>query len=59
VSFIRASDDIGFWYRFWRVYREKRTDQHPRSPRSFRMPRWAAAQIAWRQAMNARDCGCG
>lgn len=23
-----------------------------------RMPRWAAAQIAWRQAWNAKDCGC-
>lgn len=54
MALIRDPDTVGFVRRFCRVYREKRKDQHPKSPLPFRMPRWAAAQIAWHQACNAK-----
>jgi hypothetical protein len=73
VALIRASEHIGFVPRLIRVYREKRakvpvleypvydlaTNEHVGQlrPMHRRMPRWAAAQIAWRQARNAEGVG--
>jgi hypothetical protein len=69
---VREPEDVGFARRLVRVYRAKRRPQ-PVIERWYggpagyrlvrtqrRMPRRAAWQIAWHQALNVRgDCGCG
>jgi hypothetical protein len=70
VALIRASEHTGFVRRLVRIYREKRglvpvkeryydkvLEQYGMATAYRRMPRWAAWQIAWRQARNAYGLG--
>jgi hypothetical protein len=69
MSLLRDPDDCGFLRRFARVYREKRRLVPVREAQQYvwqssgmrlvyrRMPRWAAFQIAWHQANQARTRG--